>query len=330
MRKPVLILSVALIASTTTATWLWQQLREERSRNTEMSAHMAKSGHDTSAVAFSSPEGSSSGALAPSVTSDSQASTPVIAAQGSRTVHGTEDEWDRHQRQLFQDPKFRDARRVELRLQHAVRRDDAIRLLGFTPGEADALIEAMVERHIRALMKATPDVDLSIEGRRRAKEQVEAEEREHQDELRVLLGEQKRARWHDYMESLATRARVDGFRIRLTGEDALRDDQVEPLIAALHTERAQLRRELTEYQDSLDWSNESLNGGSQRWELFAARQLELLGEAKQRSLTAAGAILSPSQLQRLAALLQQEIDREQASNQTIQVRSRIDAGTRPD
>ena len=49
---------------------------------------------------------------------------------------------------------------------------------------------------------------------------------------------------------------VDRFRTQLTGADMLRDDQVEPLIAALHVEHAQMQQELQEYRETLSWEGD--------------------------------------------------------------------------
>ena len=60
--------------------------------------------------------------------------------------------------------------------------------------------------------------------------------------LPSAAGEDKSAQLQNYMESRQTRMQVDQFRTQLTGGDAFRDDQVEPLIAALQLERSQMQR----------------------------------------------------------------------------------------
>ena len=50
-----------------------------------------------------------------------------------------------YQRRMLQQPKYREAWRAQQRLRYARRRENVIRLLGFTPEEADAVIE-LVDR----------------------------------------------------------------------------------------------------------------------------------------------------------------------------------------
>ena len=101
-------------------------------------------------------------------------------------------------------------------------------------------------------MQDRASVVTSADELRQQKERLEAEERAYQAKLRELLGEEKSAQLQSYMESRQTRMQVDRFRMQLTGADLLRDDQVEPLIAALHAEQAQMQQELQEYRDTLE------------------------------------------------------------------------------
>ena len=66
------------------------------------------------------------------------------------------------------------------------------------------------------------------------------------------------------MESRGTRMQVDRFRTQLSGVDTLRDDQVEPLIAALNVEDAQMRKSLSEFRDS-----RVRDGNSGNWQEFS-------------------------------------------------------------
>ena len=131
-------------------------------------------------------------------------------------------------------------------------------------------------------------------------------ELEVQAKYRALLGDEKYARLQEYMESRATRVQVDEMRPQFTGADALRDDQVEPLIAAMHADRAQMQRELHDDRDSAN-----LNSSAER-QPFYERQFDLLKEAYKRMHSSAAPVLSPSQLERLDALLKRDIERREA------------------
>src|SRR4029077_16533544 len=101
------------------------------------------------------------------------------------------------------------------------------------------------------------------------------------------------------------------------GADTLRDDQVEPLIAALHVERAEMQRELSEYRDAVDWED------AQSSQEFAERQIEMLKATHERMHSAASSILSGSQLRRLDALLKREVDQQEALQRMTRVESKL-------
>ena len=194
-------------------------------------------------------------------------------------------------------------------------RKGAIRLLGFTPEEADAVIELVIDRQL-SWYDRVPDKSMTEADRQQQQRALyEQYEREDQAKLRELLGDSKHASFQEYMESRATRVQVDEWRPQFTGADALRDDQVEPLIAALHAERAQMKRELSEDRE---------NGSNGPRQPFYERQFELLEQAYERMHSAAAPILSPSQVERLDALLKRDLDRREAELRLQRVQMKSD------
>jgi hypothetical protein len=325
MRKSLAALSVAVLVSSVLAMWSWRELQAERARNAELVARIeARSAiAGPSSIDNTAPAVVRAAASSPSL----PAAAPAAPAEtSSRHVHGTKEEWEAYQRRLMQDPKYRDARRTERRLQLSARRDDAMRLLGFTPEDADAVIDLWVDRELQREGEHTQTVDTSPEGLQRLKEMNEAAERAHQDQVRELVGEEKRARWQSYLDSLGSRSRIDQLRTQLTGADALRDDQVEPLIAALHAEFAQYRRELGEYRDTLLWEGDA----RKTWQLYEQRQIELLNAANERAHASAASILSAAQLRRMDELLQRDVDRHLAQQRISRLRNKLDAANSAD
>src|SRR3954465_9273033 len=99
----------------------------------------------------------------------------------------------------------------------------------------------------------------------------QADQREHDAKLLALLGQDRFDRWQTYMETRGTRMQVDAFRAQLNGADAMRDDQVEPLITALAAERKQMQAELEEYRESLGPDGDTQETAN----TLSARQLEI-------------------------------------------------------
>jgi uncharacterized small protein (DUF1192 family) len=122
---------------------------------------------------------------------------------------------------------------------------------------------------------------------------------------------------------------VDTFRTQLSGADALRDDQVEPLIEALSVERSQMREELQQYRDTLNWDGQATD----TWQLYSEQQVKLTKDMHADMHSSAAPILSSSQLEQLDAMLQRELQRQEAQMRLSRIQSKLDgangAATQP-
>jgi hypothetical protein len=313
MRKLVVVLSLAVSLAAGACVWLWSELRAERGRSAELAAqlqaekvaaHLAERVEQASATA-ASPVSQPSPLPQP-------APTPVTAQnptnQATTRVQGTQEEWEAYQHRLLSDPKYRAAWSDQQRVSYAPRRANLIRLLGFSAEKADAVIEVMIEREL-ALMQKRPHTP----------QQIEADEAAYQSRLRTLLGDEQRQRLGDYMASRASRMQVDRFRGQLSGADAMRDDQVEPLIGALHQEQAQMRKELAEYRETLRAQAQDADS----WRLSGERETELMKAAHRRMLAAAGSLLTQAQLDALEAMLAGDLQRHEAQQRMRRLQGKL-------
>jgi hypothetical protein len=277
-----------------------------KTTNAELRAQLARSQRATATATAASFEVQRR--VPPPRRATSVAEELVPASAAAQTLRerpaGTQEARMSVERRLLLQPKYREAWRAQQRLNYAVRRENAIRLLAFSPEQADAIVELEIERHLRAIERSPPN-PMSQEHLQEQTALEEQDDLEYQTKLRELLGNDGRAQYQEYMESRATRMQVDRFRPRFTGADALRDDQVEPLIAALHVERAQMLKALHEFRDAL--ALERSSGGE--WQRFRDREIEELKAAHERMHTAVASILSRSQLETLDGLLKAELAR---------------------
>jgi hypothetical protein len=293
MRKTEMVLTLGLLGSAAMSLWLWSELRAERSRNAELIA-LASSVPRTDLV----PGAAATQELLPPTPSPASAKTDIETA-ATPMVHvqqSADEDPVAYQRRMMKQPGYREAWRQQQRLNYAPRHENLIRLLGLTPEQADAVIDIDLYRQI-AWFEKTPE----------GPEAQEADEKDHQAKLGALLGEEKRAQLQVYMESRGSRMQVDRFRSQLSGADALRDDQVEPLIAALHVESAQMRKEMDEYGESL-----SSNSGEDTSSKYNDYFTEKMKASHARMHAAASPILSNTQLAKLDALLKHELERQEA------------------
>jgi hypothetical protein len=309
MQKSTIFLLIIALASAGVSAGLWMELRAERTLNLELGERLkvAEARPIAQQPVVNLPAEPPAVAV-PAVAEVSRATAAMPAEpEVARPARPSPEHWQNRQRQLMSDPKYREAFREQQRLQLATRRDNFIRLLGFTPEQADAAIDLSIERQMN-WSAGIPQ------------EHAESEERTYQAKLKELLGDEKSAQLQAYMESRQSRYLVDRFRIQLAGNDLLRDDQVEPLIAALHAEQAQMQKDLQQYRDTSGSESDAMAAQRQ----FAERQIEAMKTSYKRMHAAASGILSSSQLARLDAMLKRDLERHEAQQRMARAQSKLE------
>ena len=316
MRKSEMLLALALFGSVATSLWFWTELRAERALNAELGTRLDSLPAPTSPTDSPAP----AAATAPVEATEPRAANYSAATSTARDGReaSKQDDVESYQRRMLKDPRYREAWRAQQRINYSLRRENLVRLLSLTPEQADGVIEIGIDRQL-AWMEQTPAEPVPDNFAEQQRALHERYEREDQQRLRELLGEEKRAQFQQYMESRYTRAMVDQFRTSLAGVDLLREDQVEPLISALHAESARMKEELLEYRASIDGEDPN---AAQR---YAERSLEMLKASHERMHTAAAPILSGSQLKRLDVWLKQELDRQEADSKMQRIWSKAAA-----
>jgi hypothetical protein len=322
MQKSTVFLLVLALASAGVSAGLWMELRAERALNAELSERLdSVLAPRTQPGRVVNPRAEPSTMIAPVAATATAAPIPAAEPAGPKFSRDSREDWQARQRQLMSDPRYREALREQQRLRLATRRENFIRLLGFTPEQADAAIDLSIERQM-AWQEANMHM-ASEEASQQQKERLEAQEREYQAKLRDLLGEAKTAELENYMESRQTRMQVDRFRMQLGGAEPLREDQVEPLIAALHAEQSQMEKEMQESQGTM--KPEGDPAAFQRQ--YAERQTEAMKAAHKRMHSAATGILSSSQLEKLDAMLKRDLERHEAQQRMARIQSKLEPPT---
>jgi hypothetical protein len=305
MRKSEAAFSVAFIAALASSLWLWHALAAERLENAELVARLqTPAATNTSRV----PMNDVVRTTVANASSPTQTTAPTETTSQPRPGTGAEQDWTKTQRRLLEDPKYREASREQRRLVYAPRREKLIRLLGFTPAQADAVIDLQIDTEFSWMQNGG-----TYDGR------IAAAEADLQIKLKSLLGEARFGQLEDYMASRGTRMQVDRFRGELTGTDLLRDDQIEPLIAALQVESARQKQELGEYEASLAQGDPTAVS-----KLYEQKQVESLKSTNIRMHAAAVGILSSSQLKGLDAMLERDVKRLENEQHIRRLRRTID------
>jgi len=327
MRKSSVLLGIVSVACALSAGWFWQQMRAERRRADRLELRLAAletRGADKSPASATAPTTGPNPTL-PASAAPAATSTPAVAATTPARVTERQEDWQAYQRRMMRDPRYREVQREQTRLALAPRRANLIRLLGMTPAQADAVIDLQIEHEWQ---QGEQMVNLSTEEQRQQQRQrADAQEADYQAKLREMLGEDKHLRLQHYMETRQSRMQVDTFRTHLNGMDSLRDDQVEPLIEALHVERQKMQDELEQFGAALRREGES----SDSWQHYEERQIELMKDMHADMHASAAAILSSSQLEQLDAMLDRELQRHETNMRMSKLQGKLDsaAGAAP-
>ena len=315
MRTLNILGALAFVLCSALSVWLWHRVREERALNAQLVAQM--SSMSVSPANTDLPEAAMRTSTPPEAAA-ADAIPPALEDPSRSERDDTEDLYADERRRL-RDPKYRGLWRERERLNLAFKRDNFIRLLGLTAAQANAVIDLAIDRQM-AWIDRPPVPDPMTDEFRQASAQMDAEsERIYQEGLRKLLDEQKRTQLQEYEESQQTRLNINHFRAQLTGADLLRDDQVEPLIAAVHEEEARMQREMQAYRDTLDWTGDTTATLQQLYD----RELELMKAANGRMRTAVAPILSPSQLARFTDMLERKLANTAADQGLQQLQSKL-------
>jgi len=311
MHKREIALGLAAVASMVAAFMLRQQLSEERALTAQLRAQISATATPPERAA-PAVESTRDASPRPAQEALVAAVTPPAAVLNAT---GRKEDWQTRQRQLLKDPRYVAALRDQRRLTYRLRRDNAMRLFGFSQETADAIVDLDIDSEMQMM---TFDQASSGDDMRR---QYEALQRAHDAKMLALLGQDRFDRWQSYMETRGTRMQVDRFRTQLSGVDALRDDQVEPLITALDAEQQQMQTDVEEYRGSLNWEGDTTESSSR----FRTRQLEIIQAAHKRMLASAGSILSTSQNQRLAEMLKADLEQRATQERMESLRQKVGA-----
>jgi hypothetical protein len=323
MRKSTLLLCAGVGLLVLGNAWLLVQLNDARTSNADLRAQVAavravKSALETTPRPASPAAQSRTG---PQESANIQAHAADDVAARMEAARKRHERFDARQRQLMADPEYREALLQQERLQLYARREDAIRLLGFTSAEADGVIDLWAELNLQTQRLRSP----SNEGERLERvEQQSALEREFEQNMRKTLGDSKYAQWRDYMGSLPTRATISQLQSQLAGIESLRDEQIEPLVTALRPVSMQYDRDMTEYLQSAGANvPDSIADDLEREE----HRVDLVATHNQRMHDAAATILTGRQLATFDAQLKRALETQQAWLQMSRVSLKEGKGT---
>ena len=148
------------------------------------------------------------------------------------------------QRQLMQDPEYREAMRVQTRSNFARQYPGVIQELGLDSQQADEFFDLLADQQLQAndRMQSLWDVDgmdpndqaAMQERQRKVAQQVQENQRKSEAEMAARFGQDKLQAWKEYQSTMGMRYELENMRNTLSANGMpLSEDMSKPMLTAL-------------------------------------------------------------------------------------------------
>jgi hypothetical protein len=294
MRKPSVLLGIISVACALSAALSWWQLRAAREAVSMLERRLAAPHRESHADAHSAPASASPPVAA--ATTRQAASNPLEQQPEPRMQDGAA-----MQRRLFANPNYRKAFSDQQRLAIEFAFRELPRVLNLTPEQSRKVFDLFVEQSVETMISDL-DGPADEEAAQAMMRKRSAREKEYDARVAEIIGARRMDDLREFRATLQGRNRVNELNSKLPIESALREDQVEPLIAVFHEEEQLLANARRELEDS---SRGSMSDAG-AYDKYQARQQEIAVKSAQRVHHAAAPLLSSQQLAALDDLFIRE------------------------
>jgi hypothetical protein len=209
------------------------------------------------------------------------------------------------QRQLMQDPEYREAMRLQSRGNLARQYPGVIQELGLDSQQADEFFNMLADQQMRASEQMEPlwDADMAEkpdpaglqEQHRKIQQAASENQRKNEAELASRFGQDKLQAWQDYQSTVGQRYQLENMRNTLAAQGLpLSEDASKPMLKAL---AAAQKAEMDEYSAAVSrgaapalgrMSAQVAFDNANNWE----QQIERTKKRNQRTLDAVSSYLS--------------------------------------
>jgi hypothetical protein len=315
MRKPAVLLALVALGLAASSVYLMRELRSERAAGQSLRAKLHSLQQVNAKLELKQSERQATLAITAPVAAPSTAVTPAASSAGPSAVITRDPAAMRarfeavreRQRKMLQDPAYRDAMLASVRLSLSSAYADLATALKLDAQQSDQLLDLLARQQMNSMTERNP-FDASAGQPAADREQMRRAAAEHQqrleDEVSALLGHDKALALRTYQRSLGARMQVRQFAAQLAGtSNALRPEQIEPLIAAVAAEQ---RNTVMPAQTPQLTTATPARNSNDRLALLE-RQIEISSQRNQRLRDAAATVLSPQQAEQLSRMLEQQL-----------------------
>lgn len=234
------------------------------------------------------------------------------------------------QRQLMQDPEYREAMRLQMRSNLARQYPGVIEELGLDPAEAEEFFTLLADQQMRMQEQIEPFWDVAfsdgggdpaaIQQRHQDIQQRTSEiQRNNETELAARLGPQKLQAWKEYQATMGQRWQLEQMRNTLAAQGMpLPEDLSKPMLKAMAEANQQ---EMQEYAARANRRGPTALGVVNRFEALDMEQhIERSKKRNQRMLDAVASYLSYEQRQALEKEYEAQIKMQEAQMRLMRAR----------
>lgn len=231
------------------------------------------------------------------------------------------------QRQLMQDPEYREAMRVQTRGNFARQYPGVIQELGLDSQQADEFFDLLADQQMRANEQMQPVWDMDSadptdqaamqERHRKIAEQAAENQRKSEAEMAARFGQDKLQAWKEYQSTMGVRYELENMRSTLASNGVpLNDELSKPMLKALAQAQVQASQaEANEYAAGVSRgvplaarvvTNNSFDDGNME------RHIEAQRKRNQRMLDALSSYLSFEQREALEKQQEAQLKMQEA------------------
>jgi hypothetical protein len=210
------------------------------------------------------------------------------------------------QRQLMQDPDYREALRLQARTSYARQYPGLIQELGLDPQQAEEFFALLADQQIRSSERMEPLWDelepvdpTAMQQRHQEIQRAAAEmQRTNEEEIAARFGADKLQAWKDYQSTLGQRWQLEQMRSALAAQGLpLSEDVSKPMLKALaEVDRLEMQ-EIAASSGAGPWTARVVGSMAPLDGRNVEQQLEAARKRNQRKLDAISSYLTPQQRQ---------------------------------
>jgi len=184
--------------------------------------------------------------------------------------------------------------------------------------------EIMNSAHEQAAAYSRPPDEAGIEERKR---ELERHAQDIAAERRAVIGDEGMARWNEYWRTQGARSQLRSLQMQLVdSNNALRDEQMEPLVSVLSAER---ERHTTEREALFAESSSKPNPSAADTMKHMERRFALIEQSIQRQRDAAAPYLDREQMAAFSTMLDRDLQRARDELAVWRASTRIAAQSDP-